>query len=216
PEEKELKLAVKVVGDYTQAVHKLDAGAAALVEGPYGNFSHQSVSNRKQIWIAGGIGITPFLSMARSLQGDYDIDLFYCVAHVDEAHFRAELARLSSEKGNLRLILHPSDVVGYLTASAVETQVRGLSDKDIFMCGPTAMVEGLASQFRSRGVTADRIHIERFGFGPPDRVPRSSSATSRSASGTTRSPRSMLTNLLIAAFFFAVAVSALLIIKLAL
>ncbi len=70
PGEPRLRITVKAVGDYTRALRSLDAGAEAVVEGPYGSFSQRSVANRRQIWMAGGIGVTPFLSMARSLRDD--------------------------------------------------------------------------------------------------------------------------------------------------
>ena len=48
----------------------LEPGTAAVVEGPYGSFSSRDLPNDRQVWVAGGIGVTPFLSMARSLNGD--------------------------------------------------------------------------------------------------------------------------------------------------
>lgn len=87
PGEQTLRITVKAVGDYTRALRRLEAGADAIVEGPYGSFSHD-VPQPRQIWLAGGIGVTPFLSMARSL-GDADgpsVDFYYCVEHRGEAH----------------------------------------------------------------------------------------------------------------------------------
>jgi predicted ferric reductase len=67
PGERALMITVKAVGDYTRALRRLEVGADAVVEGPYGSFSHQNVPRQRQLWIAGGIGVTPFLSMARGL-----------------------------------------------------------------------------------------------------------------------------------------------------
>jgi predicted ferric reductase len=81
PHERALRVTVKAVGTFTAALPSLDRGATARVEGPYGAFSYLNPANRQQIWIAGGIGITPFLSMARSLEvfSGHDIDLYYGV-----------------------------------------------------------------------------------------------------------------------------------------
>src|SRR5919106_4536564 len=89
PGEPTLRITVKAVGDYTHALRSLEPDADAVVEGPYGSFSSREVPNDRQIWLAGGIGVTPFLSMARSLgeANGTDIDLYYCVEHEEEAHF---------------------------------------------------------------------------------------------------------------------------------
>jgi predicted ferric reductase len=64
-----VRLAVKRLGDFTGSVMKLRAGAEAQVEGPFGSFCLREDPARSQTWIAGGFGITPFLSWARSLDG---------------------------------------------------------------------------------------------------------------------------------------------------
>ena len=76
PHASTLDFVVKALGDHTTALMGLPAGAHAEVEGAYGAFSYLNVPNVRQIWIAGGIGITPFLSMARSIDASaYEIDL---------------------------------------------------------------------------------------------------------------------------------------------
>ena len=67
PEDGRLRIVVKALGDYTSRLPALRRGAVARIEGPFGKFSHHNCPNRKQVWIAGGIGITPFLSMAGTL-----------------------------------------------------------------------------------------------------------------------------------------------------
>lgn len=69
PRASTLDFVVKALGDHTAALMTLPPGAFADIEGPYGAFSYLNVPNVRQIWIAGGIGVTPFLSMARSLEG---------------------------------------------------------------------------------------------------------------------------------------------------
>ena len=64
-----LAVVVKALGDHTAALKGLTPGARADIEGPYGTFSYLNVPNVRQIWIAGGIGVTPLLSMARNLDG---------------------------------------------------------------------------------------------------------------------------------------------------
>jgi predicted ferric reductase len=166
PNEPALRITVKAVGDYTRALRRLEAGAEAVVEGPYGSFSHRNVPNRRQIWMAGGIGVTPFLSMARSL-GERDglsADLYYCVEHEEEGHFLDELQALAARDGHFNVVLVPRDRAGFLSAERVAEENPDLPSADVLICGPPAMIDSLRSQLEARGVAARRIHAEEFGF----------------------------------------------------
>jgi predicted ferric reductase len=165
PEKPELRVLVKAVGDYTTAMRALEPGAAVKVEGPYGTFSYANYPGRRQIWIAGGIGITPFLSMARTLPPvGYDVDLYYAVKHENEAYFLAELQDVSERVSNFRLIRVVEDTQGFVTADHVEETSGGLGGTEILICGPPPMIHNLRSQFERAGVRAERIHYELFGF----------------------------------------------------
>ena len=159
PGEPELRVTVKAVGDYTRALRMLEVGAEAVVEGPYGSFSHANVPGRRQIWIAGGIGVTPFLSMARSLDDERpDVHFYYCVEHAEEAHFIEELGAL------VPMTLVARNVDGFLTAERLAAEVPDLGEAEVLVCGPPAMIESLRAQLPARGVPRQRFHAEEFGF----------------------------------------------------
>jgi len=87
---------------FTHDLHTgLQAGAHARIDGGYGMFDYKSGGSR-QVWIAGGIGVTPFLSWVRDFGGslDFEIDFFYTVRSPDEAlfldEFQAAARRYSS------------------------------------------------------------------------------------------------------------------------
>lgn len=161
----ELKVTVKAVGDYTSAMRLLERGAEARVEGPYGTFSYRNIRNLRQIWIAGGIGVTPFVSMARSLgSSGHAIDVFYAVKSGAEAYFLDEFRDIGRRHNNLSVTLVAEDEVGFVTADHVAEKSGGLADKDVLICGPRGMIEALSSQFVAQGVPASRIHYELFGF----------------------------------------------------
>ncbi|MBA3431560.1 MAG: ferredoxin reductase family protein [Actinobacteria bacterium] len=163
--QRQLKVTVKAVGDYTAAMRLLEEGAEARVEGPYGSFSYLNVRNPHQVWIAGGIGVTPFVSMARSLgPSEHDIDLYYAVKSSDDGYFADEFRRIGERYGNLRVIMVPEDVFGFVSADYVAESSGGLTDKDIFICGPPIMIDSLRSQFAAKGVPHGRLHYELFGF----------------------------------------------------
>jgi predicted ferric reductase len=65
-----LRLTIKASGDFTRHLFaNLKAGTSAVVEGAYGMFNYKT-GGEKQIWVAGGIGVTPFLSFLRDLKTD--------------------------------------------------------------------------------------------------------------------------------------------------
>jgi predicted ferric reductase len=165
PEQPELRVTVKAVGDYTSAMRALELGAAARVEGPYGSFSYLSARARRQVWIAGGIGITPFLSMARSLPPTgYDIVLFFAVRYEHQAYFLEELADISARVRTLRIERVVEEREGFLTAERVAATSGELRGVDILICGPPAMIHNLRAQLEGLGVPGHRIHYELFGF----------------------------------------------------
>ncbi|MBA2575693.1 MAG: ferredoxin reductase family protein [Euzebyaceae bacterium] len=163
PGEEDLRLAVKAVGDFTIGLREVRPGAWAMVEGPYGGFWHDSARHRRQIWIAGGIGITPFLSIARSLDPtDYAIDLYYSTVDADAAVFIDELAAIADRHPSFRVIPVREDTLGFLTAEDVRGASGDLGHAHIFMCGPPAMMDALSTQFTRLGVPAGHLHFEDF------------------------------------------------------
>lgn len=166
-EDRELKLVVKAVGSFTRALHLLEPGAAARVEGPYGEFSYLNVDNPRQVWLAGGIGITPFLSMARSLEpGGRQILLMHGVKTRAEAFFAEELEAIAERVPDLRVLIVAEDEAGFINAGMIEREF-GLEDTDFMIVGPPVMERALFQQLVAKGVPEARIHSERFAFGPP-------------------------------------------------
>jgi predicted ferric reductase len=165
-EEFDLRVAVKAVGDYTTAMRNLDVGAAARIEGPYGSFSYLNAANRRQVWLAGGIGITPFLSMARSLGDDHEIHLIHGVKTRAQAYFFDELHGIATSRAGFHFRLIPEDEQGLITVDLLEEEVGSLQDTDYLICGPPVMIDAISSRLVEKGIPRARIHFERFGFGP--------------------------------------------------
>jgi predicted ferric reductase len=162
----QLMITVKAVGDYTRALRRLEVGADAVVEGPYGSFSHKNVPRARQLWIAGGIGVTPFLSMARGLDDDsrLDVDFYYCVERAEEAHFLDELRTIAGGRPGFRVALVSRDQDGFLSVDRLAAEQDDLEHTDVLICGPPAMIESLRAQLVAAGVPPQQIHAEEFGF----------------------------------------------------
>src|SRR5512133_2733918 len=135
--DRQLDVTVKASGDYTdELVESLHRGDAARVVGPFGGFDYRD-GGRRQIWIAGGIGVTPFVSWIRSLDGgfDRDVDFYYSVRGPGDAVYRDEIEAAARQYPSLRLHLVLSDVEGPLTADAVLQGVAPDADPWVYMCG---------------------------------------------------------------------------------
>ena len=162
--ENNLKITVKNLGDFTSTLKNLKLNDIVIVDGPYGNFSYNNFPNKDQIWIAGGIGITPFYSMAMSLDALYRVDLYYSVKENMEAVYVKELVDLSQKNSNFRFKLWSAKDRGYINGESVVKLSSGLVGKDIFLCGPSVFMESLKDQFVKLGVDVKKIHYENFSF----------------------------------------------------
>jgi predicted ferric reductase len=167
PSANDLRLTIKASGDFTRHLQThLKVGARATLEGAYGRMNYKNGA-RSQIWIAGGIGITPFLSWVRDF-GDglnYDIDFFYAVRSRDEALFWDEWEAAVQKFPNFRAHLNVSNSDGSLTLEKILAAAQGeLKEKEIYMCGPIRMVYAFEEQFRKAGVPEQHIHYEEFNF----------------------------------------------------
>jgi predicted ferric reductase len=114
PQEDVLRVTVKASGDFTRELFgRLTEGADATVEGAYGRFDYKT-GKQKQIWIAGGIGLTPFLSFIRDLDGNlpHDVDFYYSVRHPEEALFTDEI-QAAAEKHSRRFLDGGRDCQAY-------------------------------------------------------------------------------------------------------
>src|SRR5690606_10700142 len=111
--------------------------------GAYGMFDYKT-GGQKQIWIAGGIGVTPFLSFIRDLEAglDRDVDFYYTVRHREEAVFVDEIEAAGTRHPRLKTRVRFSSVDGSLSVDEIIANAGGsLHGYDIYMCGPLPMVQ---------------------------------------------------------------------------
>ncbi len=164
PHEDVVRVAVKALGDYTSRLQELvQPGMPAVIGGPHGRFVHWRGTDR-QIWLAGGVGVAPFLSWLRALDRHplpECVDFFYSAD--GEAPFADELRSIAAREPSLHLHLVDTSVDGRLTPDALLAAAGGdPRSMSVFMCGPTAMLRAFETQLRLAGVRARRIHREHF------------------------------------------------------
>lgn len=164
PNNLRLRLVIKILGDYTSSLQSLSAGQKVDLLGPYGQFGRKLKDASHALFIAGGIGITPFLSLVPSLlnsNSDKNIDLYYSVKSEGEAYGNDELSALSRNHPNFHYHLVDTSRSGRFTISAIEDKLNP-SDTTAFICGPLSMMESLADQLVKTGMSHRRIIYEDF------------------------------------------------------
>ena len=164
PREPVLRIAVKDAGDATHALQQVTLGSPALVDGPYGEFFPANKVATRELWIAGGIGLAPFLGRARALVSDQfaDIDLIYCVQDETRAHFLAELKAISVIAPGFRVWTHYFCREGPLSSRFITACCPEVSLREIYLCGPSPLIAVARKELRRQGVPASHIHSEEF------------------------------------------------------
>ena len=169
-----IEFTIKQLGDFSGGVAEVAVGDRAWVDGPHGAFSPDHHRSRGLVLIAGGVGITPMISVLRSLvqRGDQrDHLLFVSARALEELLFREEITELAE---NLRLRVvelldQPHEGwtggTGFLDAKTLAENLPQKRERlDFFICGPPPMVTGVVSSLRSIGVAPQHIHTEKFDF----------------------------------------------------
>ena len=164
PHEDVLRVTVKALGDYTSRLQELiEPGMPAVIGGPHGRFNHRKGTDQ-QVWIAAGVGVAPFLSWLRALDGGdlpYRVDFFYTAD--GDAPFADEIREIADSHRALHVHMVDTSVDGRLTPEQVlhvaDSDPNGLS---FFMCGPQGMLRSFQTQLRRAGVSSRRIHREYF------------------------------------------------------
>ncbi len=158
-----LAFLIKGIGDYTDTLAgHLKAGDRVTVEGPYGRFDF-SASEPRQIWIAGGIGITPFIARMETLAEHPDgipVDLFYSTSSPDEG-FIAKV-RLCAESAKVRLHVLVPARDGRLNGERIRSLIPEWTAAAVWFCGPTNFGRALRRDLTSEGMETGHFHQELF------------------------------------------------------
>ena len=154
---------IKALGDYTKHLaERLQPGQTVRVEGPYGRFDIARRDPRaRQIWIAGGIGVTPFLAWLESLQakpeGAPTADLHYCTRDQAKDSFVPRLESLCATLPGIRLHIHDARQGAILKAETL----GATKDAEIWFCGPSGLANALRNGIRTMG-WKPHFHQEAF------------------------------------------------------
>jgi len=149
------------LGDHTSRLRdKLRVGQEVTIEGPYGCFDFDN-GQPPQIWIGGGIGITPFIAGTNPDRPRPAIDLFHTTADYDEKAI--DKLRADAEAAGIRLHVLVDARDGLLTGERIRATVPEWRDASIWFCGPAGFGKALRNDFAAQGLpVAERFHQELF------------------------------------------------------
>jgi len=163
----DMMLAIKSLGDWTRRLPgALRKGMTAVVDGPYGRFDFRKGRDH-QLWLAGGIGITPFLAWADSLTDTElrRIHLVYCVTTPDEAIGLDVLEKAAARNSRFTYKIVASGRDGRLTARRLtETSPFSIKDADMYFCGPDGLRQAMERDLTAMGQSPRSVHFELFEF----------------------------------------------------
>ncbi len=166
-----LSITIKESGDFTSTVGQTKVGDGAYVDAPYGVFTCAGERAPSLLLIAGGIGITPLMSMLRYLRDtgvDRRVVLLWGNQTEADIAFRDELERLTSEMPSLQVVHVLSrqedwpGEKGHIDEQLLSRYVGDLVDPAAFVCGPPRMIDSVTRALRRIGIPRRRIHAERF------------------------------------------------------
>ncbi|KZL12601.1 3-ketosteroid-9-alpha-hydroxylase reductase subunit [Pseudovibrio axinellae] len=159
-----VRFCISALGSYTSRIHQLQVGTKASLSKGYGGF-RPIVSHQDQIWIAGGVGITPFLAWAQTLTGQETgkVFLYYCVRNRVENPFKDELEALQKRLPNLHIQYFESDMGEYIDARLLKIlQGTFFNKMPIAFCGPKAMRKKLLVDLKALNYPTRQFHYEEF------------------------------------------------------
>ena len=164
----EIRITPKALGDFTSALPELKPGTKVVIDGPYGVFMSIFGAADKVLLIAGGIGITPIRSLLEELvQKGRDVILLYGNRSSKDVVFEREIAEIA-ERGRVKVVHVLSEDKefsgerGIIDEEKIRRLVPDLGSREVYLCGPPKMMEGLLGVLYRLGVIGKRLHYERF------------------------------------------------------
>jgi predicted ferric reductase len=170
-----LQFTIRASGDWTRTIEHLSEGDQARIQGPFGRFGHLfTTPDREMIMIAGGIGITPMLSMLRFMADHRDprpVTLIWANRSPERVVYADEMADLSDRLAGLRQVnIYTLDTKTGKRAKRLDRealkQLVGHNSRDsaVFICGPLKMMIQVKADLKALGFPARSIFTESFGF----------------------------------------------------
>jgi len=176
PHEDEVMVATRVRDSaFKRVLEKLEPGAEVFLEGPMGSFTLHQNASKPAVFLSGGIGITPFLSMARQAAHErlpHRIHLFYSNHRPEDSAFLDSLAAMEKANPRFRMIATMTNIdrsamtwsgeTGFIDALMVRRYIENLHGPIFYIAGPPEMVDAMHRMLLEAGVDPDDVRSEEF------------------------------------------------------
>lgn len=157
-----LKVAVKALGACSWRIQEIAPGVLVRLQGPFGDFLADA-ADAPQLWVAGGIGITPFVAALRERPCAQPTTLLYAYRSEADAAFVDELQAAQDADPNFRLVAVATGSAAP-ELDALLDRVDDLAHRHVQVCGPAGLARALLPRLLARGVAPDRVRHESFDF----------------------------------------------------
>ena len=176
PSDPELTIATRIRDTaFKRTLATMPVGAEVKIDGPGGSFTLLKSSARKVVFLAGGIGVTPFLSMIRHAllnKLPHQLYLFYSNRRPEDAPFLIELQALTQQNPNFHFVptitkMEKSQRAwdgerGVITREMLAKHLPSLGEAVFYIAGPPAMVAAMRQMLLAALVDEDDIRTEEF------------------------------------------------------
>lgn len=170
----QLAFTIKELGDFTATIGRLTAGTRVYVDGPHGSFIPDRHTFSGYVFIAGGVGISPIMSILRTFADRHDqrpLLLFYGNKEWAEVTFREELGLLQ-DRLDLKIVhvlIDPPEgwtgEQGFINADMLGRHLpRKRIACEYFVCGPLSMQQAVKEALEQLGIRPEQIQSESFNF----------------------------------------------------
>lgn len=169
----EVEMTIRNLGDFTSTLRRVRVGERAYLEGPYGSFTVGHPADM-HVLIAGGIGITPMMSMIRTFADSGDkrpITLLYGNPDWESVTFREELEALKArlDMTIVHVLVNPpagwTGEQGFITAEILKRYLTPpYAAHEYFICGPDVMMDSIEGTLGELNIPISKYHSERYNF----------------------------------------------------
>lgn len=150
---------------FKRELGKMPEGAEIEIDGPFGSFTLHAKKEKPAVFIAGGIGITPFRSILKNASKEKPrrkFYLFYSNRTPEDAPFLKELSDLTKEIPDFTFVPVLSSTEGYLNEEKIKKHVENIDGPVYYLAGPPAMTTAMRKMLADLNIPKDDIRFEEF------------------------------------------------------